>query len=120
MMQWFSYLDKREVLQQEYSQPPILPPPHYWFVVYTCTWVSLMSNYLKSRVLPLASCFFMHKPVFLNSGGFREGPLFLHEINIFFSKEFVPETLNSGIPNSVPLPESATVLHIASNDIKVG
>ena len=32
-MQWFSYLDKREVLQQEYSQPPILPSPHFRWVV---------------------------------------------------------------------------------------
>ena len=28
-MQSFSYFDKREVLQQEYSQPPILPSPHF-------------------------------------------------------------------------------------------
>ena len=28
-----SFLDKREVLQQEYSQPPILPFPHFWWVV---------------------------------------------------------------------------------------
>ena len=26
-------LVKREVLQQEYSQPPILPSPHFWWVV---------------------------------------------------------------------------------------
>ena len=32
-MQWFSYLDAREVLQQEYSQPPMLPSPHFWWVV---------------------------------------------------------------------------------------
>ena len=32
-MQWFSYLDKREVLQWEYSQPQILPSPHFWRVV---------------------------------------------------------------------------------------
>ena len=32
-MQFFSYLDKREVLQQEYSQPQILPSPYYWWVV---------------------------------------------------------------------------------------
>ena len=29
----FSYTDKREVLQQEYSQPPILPFPHFRWVV---------------------------------------------------------------------------------------
>ena len=29
----FSYTDKREVLQQEYSQPPILPSPHFRWVV---------------------------------------------------------------------------------------
>ena len=29
----FSYIDKREVLQQEYSQPPILPSPHLRWVV---------------------------------------------------------------------------------------
>ena len=29
----FSYIDKREVLQQEYSQPPILPSPHFRWVV---------------------------------------------------------------------------------------
>ena len=28
-MQYFSYLDKREVLQQEYSQPQILPCPYF-------------------------------------------------------------------------------------------
>ena len=33
IMHWFSYLDKREVLQQEYSQPPILPSPHFRWVV---------------------------------------------------------------------------------------
>ena len=27
------YTDKREVLQQEYSQPPILPSPHFRRVV---------------------------------------------------------------------------------------
>ena len=32
-MQKFSYFDKREVLQQEYSQPPILPSPHFLWVV---------------------------------------------------------------------------------------
>ena len=32
-MQWISYLDKREVLQQEYSQAPILPSPHFRWVV---------------------------------------------------------------------------------------
>ena len=32
-MQWFSHVDKREVLQQEYSQPPILPSPHFRWVV---------------------------------------------------------------------------------------
>ena len=32
-MQYFSYLDKREVLQQEYSQPTILPYPHFRWVV---------------------------------------------------------------------------------------
>ena len=29
----FSYIDNREVLQQEYSQPPILPSPHFRWVV---------------------------------------------------------------------------------------
>ena len=32
-MQWVSYLDKRKVLQQEYSQAPILPAPHFRWVV---------------------------------------------------------------------------------------
>ena len=32
-MQWFSYLGKREVWQQEYSQPAILPSPHFRWVV---------------------------------------------------------------------------------------
>ena len=32
-MQLFSYFDKREVLQQEYSQRPILPSPHFRWVV---------------------------------------------------------------------------------------
>ena len=34
-MQWFSYHDKREVLQQEYSQLLILPSPHFRWVVKT-------------------------------------------------------------------------------------
>ena len=29
----FPYLDKRKVLQQVYSQTPILPSPHLWWVV---------------------------------------------------------------------------------------
>ena len=33
IMQSFPYVDKREVLQQEYSQHPILPSPHFWWVV---------------------------------------------------------------------------------------
>ena len=32
-MQRFSYIDKREVLQQEYSKTPILLSPHFWWVV---------------------------------------------------------------------------------------
>ena len=32
IMQWFWYLDKREVLQQEYSKPPIHPSPHFRWV----------------------------------------------------------------------------------------
>ena len=32
-MQYFSYTDKREVLHQEYSQPPILPSPHFRWVM---------------------------------------------------------------------------------------
>ena len=35
IMQYISYLDEREVLQQEYSQPPILPSPHFQWVVNT-------------------------------------------------------------------------------------
>ena len=31
----FSYHDKREVLQQEYSQPQIFPSPHFRWVVKT-------------------------------------------------------------------------------------
>ena len=33
IMQWFSYLDNREVLQKEYSQRPILPSPQFQWVV---------------------------------------------------------------------------------------
>ena len=33
VMQYFCYLDKREVLQQEYSHPTILPSPHFRWVV---------------------------------------------------------------------------------------
>ena len=32
-MQKFSYIDKREVFQPEYSQPPILTSPHFLWVV---------------------------------------------------------------------------------------
>ena len=35
VMPKFSRFDKREVLQQEYSQPPILPSPHFRWVVTT-------------------------------------------------------------------------------------
>ena len=35
----FSYLDKREVLQQEYAQPPILPSPHFRCVVNVLTFL---------------------------------------------------------------------------------
>ena len=38
IMQWFSYFDEREVLQQEYSKPPILPSPHFrWIVIHVKT-----------------------------------------------------------------------------------
>ena len=33
MMHQLTYLDKREVLQQEYSQPSILHSPRFWWVV---------------------------------------------------------------------------------------
>ena len=33
IMQYVSHLDKKGVLQQEYSQPPILPSPHFRWVV---------------------------------------------------------------------------------------
>ena len=33
LMQKFSYIDKREVLQNEYSQPLILPSPQFWWEV---------------------------------------------------------------------------------------
>ena len=32
-MQYFTYFDKREVVQQEYSQPPILPSHHFRWIV---------------------------------------------------------------------------------------
>ena len=32
-MQKLLYIDKREALQEEYSQPPILPSPHFLRVV---------------------------------------------------------------------------------------
>ena len=40
ILQWFSYLEKREVLQQEYSQSPILPSPHFRWVVNPKVWLS--------------------------------------------------------------------------------
>ena len=39
IMQKLSYLDEREVLQQEYSQSPILPSPHFQWVVNLCSLV---------------------------------------------------------------------------------
>ena len=51
-MQWFSYLDKREVLQQEYSQPPILPSPHFWWVVNVNTFMHSALEFWKYK-LPL-------------------------------------------------------------------
>ena len=33
IMHYSLHFDKREVLQQEYSQPPILPSPHFRWVV---------------------------------------------------------------------------------------
>ena len=49
MMQWFSYLDKREVLQQEYFQPPIRPSPHFWWVVNTEASLCIQYEQLKGR-----------------------------------------------------------------------
>ena len=46
-MQWFSYLDKREVLQQEYFQLPILPSPHFRWVV------KLILSYYHVRCMQL-------------------------------------------------------------------
>ena len=37
IMHYFSDFDKREALQQEYSQPSILPSPHFRWVVNVCT-----------------------------------------------------------------------------------
>ena len=49
IMQHFSHFDKREVLQQEYSQPPILPSPHFRWVVNTLSRVH--SLHLKETTI---------------------------------------------------------------------
>ena len=49
MMQYFSYLDKREVLQPEYSQPPILPSPPLWRVVNRLTLYTKLLNLFIER-----------------------------------------------------------------------
>ena len=50
-MEWFSYLDKREVLQKEYSQPPILPSPYFRWVVniYNNTFIDHRESLLTHR-----------------------------------------------------------------------
>ena len=51
-MQWFSYLDKREVLQQEYSQSQILPTPHFrWVVNHVCFFLFVF--FTRSRAVSL-------------------------------------------------------------------
>ena len=47
-MQLLSYFDKREVLQQEYSQPPILPSSHFPWVVNLYCYV--FNEFLRSLV----------------------------------------------------------------------
>ena len=43
-MQYFLHLDKRKILLQEYSQPPILPSPH-------CRWVVNVDLDIRSMSL---------------------------------------------------------------------
>ena len=54
-MQKFSYLDKREVLQWEYSQPPILPSLHFRWVVKCLiyTYISISNCKISGHNTPL-------------------------------------------------------------------
>ena len=55
-MQYFSYLDKRDVFQQEYSQPPILPSPHFrWVVNGPVNFLIITSNSLYELPEDIAS-----------------------------------------------------------------
>ena len=48
IMQMFSYLDKRGVFQQEYFQPPILPSPHFRWVVKMVSEVHIEKENIKT------------------------------------------------------------------------
>ena len=51
----YTCIDKREVLQQEYSQPPILPSPHFRWVVNTILYlfVSGINEIFHRKAVPL-------------------------------------------------------------------
>ena len=48
--QLYSYVDKREVLQQEYSQPPTLPSHHFRWVVKDVITLTVSVSYSSSIV----------------------------------------------------------------------
>ena len=65
-MQSFPYLDKREVLQKEYSQPPILPSPHFRWVVNRKTNIYLVCTFLTNRrrhyfALGIPTCWYLKR-----------------------------------------------------------
>ena len=51
-----SYIDKREVLQQEYSQPPILPSSHFRWVVNDNT---SHDDIIKCEIKQLRFCYLL-------------------------------------------------------------
>ena len=65
---YFSHFDKGKVLQREYSQPPILPSPHFRLVVDIYTkYLLFISLWLLFR-LPLESGLNLLEAVWWESG----------------------------------------------------
>ena len=63
-MKKFSSLDKKGVLQQEYSQPPILPSPHFRWVVIILFHAYIIQAAFASNILQLPSNFLSDTPNF--------------------------------------------------------
>ena len=68
-MQWISYLDKREVLQQEYSQPPILPSPHFRWVVNHLkhTHVGMGTPFIPLYMFYVFRCYYLYYLIIISN-----------------------------------------------------